>query len=60
MESTDVNWRKSSYSGNGGGECVEVAAFDLVLVRDSRDLGGPVLGFTASAWAVFTAALRPV
>ena len=60
MESTDMNWRKSSYSGNGGGECVEVGAFDLVLVRDSKDQGGPVLGFTASAWAVFTAALRRV
>ena len=60
MESTDVNWRTSSYSGNGGGECVEVAAFDLGLVRDSRDLGGPVLRFTASAWTVFTAALNRV
>ena len=60
MESTDVNWRKSSYSGNGGGECVEVAASDSVLVRDSRDQGGLVLRFTASAWAVFTAALKRV
>ena len=58
MESADMIWRKSSYSGNGGGECVEVAAFDLVLVRDSRDRSGPVLAFTASAWAVFTAAVR--
>lgn len=59
MESTDMNWRKSSYSGNGGGECVEVAAFDrCVLVRDSKDQGGPLLGFTVSAWAVFTAAVR--
>jgi len=26
MEGTDLNWRKSSYSGNGGGECVEIGA----------------------------------
>jgi Domain of unknown function (DUF397) len=60
MESTDMNWRKASYSGNGGGECIEVAAADLVLVRDSRDRAGPVLAFTASAWTVFTAALKRV
>ena len=58
MEGTDMTWRKSSYSGNGGGECVEVASADRVLVRDSKDQTGPVLGFTAAAWTVFTAALK--
>ena len=58
MEVTDMNWRKSSYSGNGGGECVEVAHTDRVLVRDTHDQNGPVLGFTAEAWTVFTAALK--
>jgi uncharacterized protein DUF397 len=58
MESTDMSWRKSSYSGNGGGECVEVANSDRVLVRDSKDQTGPVLGFTAEAWTVFIEAFK--
>ena len=58
MEITDLNWRKSSHSGNGGGECAEIANTDRVLVRDSKDQAGPVLSFTADAWAVFTAALK--
>jgi hypothetical protein len=53
-----MNWRKSGYSGNGGGECVEVASTDRVLVRDSKDQTGPVLGFTAEAWTLFTAVLK--
>jgi hypothetical protein len=54
----DSNWRKSSYSGSNGGECVEVAAAATVLVRDTADRSGPVLRFTAEAWRAFTAAIR--
>ncbi len=54
----DSNWRKSSYSGDNGGECVEVGAAGAVLVRDTADRGGPVLTFTAEAWRAFTAAIR--
>jgi hypothetical protein len=54
MEST---WRKSSYSGDNGGECIEVAAAGTVLVRDTTDRGGPVLKFTADAWRAFTATI---
>jgi cobalamin biosynthesis protein CobT len=54
----DSNWRKSSYSGSNGGECVEVAATGAVLVRDTADRSGPVLTFTAEAWQAFTAAIR--
>jgi hypothetical protein len=40
----NVSWRKSSYSGNGGGNCVEVAdQATRVLVRDTQDRTGPVL-----------------
>lgn len=40
-------WFKSSYSGGGGGECLEVAAaLNAVLIRDSKDLSGPVLTVT--------------
>ena len=51
-------WRKSSYSGDNGGECVEVAAAGAVLVRDTTDRTGPVLTFTAEAWRAFTATIR--
>lgn len=52
-------WFKSSYSGAGNTECVE-AAFgpDSAAVRDSKDAGGPVLGFSHGAWGDFVAALR--
>jgi hypothetical protein len=52
------NWRKSSYSGDNGGACVEVASADAVLVRDTTDRSGPVVTFTADAWRAFLAALR--
>ena len=49
-------WRKSSYSGNNGGNCTEVATVPgAVLVRDTKDRQhGPVLRFTADAWRRFT------
>ena len=54
----DSSWRKSSYSGSNGGECVEVATAGGVVVRDTADRGGPVLTFTAEAWRSFTATIR--
>ena len=44
---------QSSYSGNGGGNCIEVAAGDRVLVRDSQDRDGTVLRFPPAAWHKF-------
>jgi hypothetical protein len=50
----DVRWRKSSYSGNGGGTCVEVGQAQRgVLVRDTTDCSGPVLRFGPAAWRRF-------
>ncbi|MFD8757375.1 DUF397 domain-containing protein [Kitasatospora sp. NPDC059577] len=54
-------WRKSSYSGDNAGECIEVAPEFLpgaVPVRDSKDPHGPTLTFPASAWSSFIAAIR--
>jgi Domain of unknown function (DUF397) len=49
-----LTWRKSSYSGNSGGQCVEIGnAARLVAVRDSKDPDGPVLAFAADTWAAF-------
>jgi hypothetical protein len=57
---TSQNWRKSSYSGGQGGECVEVAsAPGLIAIRDTKDQGaGPVLRITAEAWKTFTNDIR--
>ncbi|MEU9078452.1 DUF397 domain-containing protein [Kitasatospora sp. NPDC048538] len=54
-------WRKSSYSGNDGGNCIEVAPGSLpgaVPVRDSKDPHGPVLTFPAASWQAFVASVR--
>ncbi|MFJ6750675.1 MULTISPECIES: DUF397 domain-containing protein [unclassified Streptomyces] len=50
--STDLMWRKSTYSGKDG-NCVEVAPLDgaAVAVRDSKASHGPVLAFSGTAWA---------
>jgi hypothetical protein len=55
-----LGWRKSSYSANGGTDCVEAGHVQgAVLVRDTTQLGaGPVLRVTPRDWARFTRALR--
>lgn len=59
MESTGLmTWRKSSYSGNGGGNCVEVASSGGVLVRDTTDRQGGTLAFGTEAWRAFLGTLR--
>ena len=55
----ESSWRKSSYSGDNGGECVEVAsASGAVLVRDTTARSGPARVFTAEAWRVFIATVE--
>ena len=58
MEITDMNWRKSSYSGGNGGSCVEVASDGAVAVRDTTDRTGPVLAFSSAAWRQLVAELK--
>jgi hypothetical protein len=60
MEDTScLSWRKSSYSGNGGANCVEAAgAKHVVLVRDTRDSAGPVLRFAPGAWRRFAEKIK--
>lgn len=52
----NVLWRKSSYSGNTGGECVEVA--DLtprMAVRDSKNPGVGTVTLAPEAYTAFVA-----
>jgi Domain of unknown function (DUF397) len=54
MEDADLSWRTSSFSGNGGATCVEVANGDRgILVRDTQDRTGPVLSFGPGVWRRF-------
>lgn len=56
----EAQWRKSSYSGTNGGECVEVADCHpgAVPVRDSKNPAGPTLLVHADAWQAFVRGLR--
>jgi hypothetical protein len=62
MEGTnrDVTaWRKSTYSADNGGNCVEVGgAGPAIAVRDTKDRAGAVLTFGADAWQRFAATIK--
>ncbi|MBY8887090.1 DUF397 domain-containing protein [Streptomyces sp. PTM05] len=63
MRTIDLNaatWRKSSYSNQDGGACVEVSDefVGVVPVRDSKDPHGPALIFPSTAWSAFVAAVK--
>jgi hypothetical protein len=53
-------WRKSTYSGDNAGNCVEVARNlpEAVAVRDSKDPHGPALIFTPDEWRTFSAGVK--
>jgi hypothetical protein len=67
MDVSKAQWRKSRFSGNNGGNCVEVAELpgvtddldrevehtQLIAVRDSKDPDGPKLFFTPAEWDAF-------
>ncbi|MDG4786724.1 DUF397 domain-containing protein [Micromonospora sp. WMMD1102] len=57
---TGAQWRKSTRSGDNGGDCVEIAdnLTDVVAVRDSKDQAGPVLAFPAYAWSAFVVGVK--
>lgn len=53
-------WRKSSYSGPNGAQCVEIATDlpSMVAIRDSKNPAGPVLTFTRAGWHTFIANIK--
>lgn len=60
MDLSGAQWRKSSYSGDNGGQCVEVAENlpGVVAVRDSKDPDGPALVFTPEEWRAFISGVK--
>lgn len=54
------DWRKSTYSGGSGGDCVEAGTTPgLVLVRDTKNNGdGPILRVSAADWKRLTATIK--
>lgn len=53
-------WRKSTYSGNEGGSCIEVLdGYPTgVPVRDSKDPQGPALVIPSAGWTSFVTAVK--
>lgn len=63
MRSIDLSavaWRKSSYSNQDGGECVEVSDdfAAVVPVRDSKVPHGPALLFPSAGWVSFVGEIK--
>lgn len=72
MDLSRAHWRKSSLSGNNGGDCVEVAAIEghqapaankadeevVFAVRDSKNPDQPALVFTRAEWDAFVVGVR--
>ncbi|WP_330282904.1 DUF397 domain-containing protein [Streptomyces sp. NBC_00588] len=59
LDLTNVRWRKSSYSGNTGGDCVEVATLTQgIAIRDSKNPAHGILTLTPEAWAALVAYVR--
>ena len=59
-ESVDPKWRKATYSGNGGSDCVEAGntGKGTVVIRDTKNRDGVTLRIPADAWARFTSTLK--
>ncbi|MEV7965444.1 DUF397 domain-containing protein [Sphaerisporangium sp. NPDC088356] len=55
-----AEWRKSTFSGDDGSNCVEIARLSGGWrgVRDSKDRGRPALVFSSVEWATFLAHLK--
>ncbi|WP_406460203.1 DUF397 domain-containing protein [Streptomyces sp. NBC_01622] len=54
---TGTQWRKSSYSSDQGGQCVEIAETTcptpILAIRDSKTPAGPILTLDPAAFTTF-------
>lgn len=60
MNQSGVRWRTSSFSGNNGNSCVEVAFLPdgAVGVRDTKDRSRDAQSYSAAQWTAFVSAVR--
>lgn len=59
MTDNNPTWRKSSYSGNGNNDCVEVLMEPTrTMFRDSKDPAGGELGFSRTSLTAFLSVVR--
>jgi len=58
QEDEPLTWVRGEFCG--GGACVEAAvtADANILVRDSKNLEGPILAFDRSEWQAFVTGVR--
>jgi hypothetical protein len=55
----DANFRKSSFSGASGGNCVQIArSGELFGMRDSKNPVGPVLALTIERGDAFLTSIK--
>jgi putative sterol carrier protein len=58
MSAEALQWFKSTYSGDEGGQCVEVAEGTAAIhIRDSKN-PEPTLKVTPTTWTAFTTGLK--
>jgi hypothetical protein len=59
MDMTPPAWRKSSYSGSSGDNCVEAATrLGTVAIRDTKDPSGTQLAIRPTTWLAFTRRIK--
>ncbi|AWS46133.1 DUF397 domain-containing protein [Streptosporangium sp. 'caverna'] len=61
-EHAPIAWHISSFSADGGGNCVEAGLVndgtERVAVRHSKDPDGPTIHYTRAEWEAFLAGAR--
>jgi hypothetical protein len=59
LDWTQANWRSSTHSANGGGQCVEIAITpEVVGMRDSKRTDNAVLAIDPDKWRDFISAVK--
>lgn len=54
-----ARWRKASYSGTQGGNCVEVGPADRVVgIRDTKARDRGALAVSSATWAAFVRGVK--